>query len=371
MSYDFWLEVPKAKRRQKKKDGLSPEKIDRPQRARQILQSFEPDIEFRTTSKGFVASSADLGNVIVEAYRIRLAFSMSTQPFALYKAIHGLLRRFQSEDYAAVDPQVDRDIQYREPFYEFMLQYRHQFNCTDDEFVIWARGETPQAWIDRVEALKEGRQIAATHMPRGDILEWEQLRDLTDDELWTHLLDVMARNNAAIEKSGLQAYIQICSDRAMAYGLSASRRLDGLNYPIYVDGEDWMQGSLLDYEKSILGQLQYRRYPAAVFDQPQRLTIHFMNDGFSLVFQDGLHALRKQINQLLATGKLGKWGGGRTNTETEEYFYGSDVDAMHSALAPLLKAAVDLGAHTLVKRYGDTGAREEQVPLSVAHSYGQ
>ncbi|MEO8671866.1 MAG: hypothetical protein ABI411_11165, partial [Tahibacter sp.] len=246
MSYDFTLRIPAAQRKRNRKGGLHPEQLQRLQRAREILLAAEPGITIDDDETMFTAHSAELGDVYVAADRISLGMTLGAEPRAIYTAIHGLMKRFHDEGYEAVDPQMSEALVYAESFVEFMRQYRAHFNCLDDEFEQWCRGETPPAWAERRTERDRNDALAARAMPREWPLMWDEQNALSDDALWKHLHDVIRRNDTAIAEYGLAAYMQTLSSEQQQEMPSAGRRIDGSWYPSSF--VPWYEGSLLHYE---------------------------------------------------------------------------------------------------------------------------
>ena len=366
MSYDFWLELPKAQHGPKRKGGLSAEQSLRLQRAREILLAHEPAVTFDDDETMFTANSAELGDVFVEPNRITLAFSLGADAFRIYSAIHGLMQRFHDEGYVAVDPQLGADVLHAESFPEFMRQYRSQFKGEDAEFAIWCTGRTPQAWIDREAAEQRGAACAADVLPRGFLLSWQEYRALPDAELWAHVKMVSERNDAAIAAHDLTAYMQAISERARSIYVHSSRRLNGQHYPIGSE-TPWWNGSLLHYEAIILGELRSRGFHAAAFDQPQELRVAFQAYGAGGYLQEReapRTSLADRMRQLLKAAGLSESGECFGSEGRWEYsFFGSDADAMYAAVSTLLEGQAATGLFAVTRRYGDLGAREVEVQI--------
>lgn len=363
MSYDFFLRIPGAPKR-KRKGGPSEEQLRRLARARELLLAAEPTMEFDEDEGMFTARSGELGEVFVEYDRISLGPTMASSPRSLYGALHGLMQRFDGEGYEAFDPQHGCVMTYHADFAIFMRQYRSDFDCDDDEFAQWCRGETPPAWIERAEASERGARLAAEALRGEHVHTWQQLRDMADDALWRHLLDITARNDEAIRTHGLEAYLRDCSNFARRISIHASRRLDGSYYPNEVVVE-WMNRSMLNYEAQVLGQLRSRRYPGCAFDRPQWMDLVFAlteTNRFDRSHTQALSDLGKRLQAHMHAACRSAVGDGIFINVTTHHrsFHGDDVDAMFAAIVPLLPEARALGLVRVVRRYGEIGSREEE-----------
>lgn len=366
MSYDFSLRLPAALRKRKGKLGPHPEQVLRLQRAREIFLAFEPDVAIDDDNGMFTVFSAELGDVFVSYDRIALSLSMGADARVVYAAIHGLMKRFRGEGYEASDPQIGGAIVYHQSFADFMAQYRRQFRCNDEEFAQWCSGVEPPAWAQQRALRERGDALAATALPQCDWdLSWQQRKDLADDALWPHLLDVVRRNDAAISTHGLGEYLQLLSMKASIDARYGSRRLDGSYYPNSVD-VNWFQGSLLHYEAIILGELKQRGYAAAVRDQPQRVSLVFDLAADQPISQAHMDAARAAVlpaySELLQAGLIEHSvdGAGQGNAHIY-HFHGDDADAIHAALTQSFAEPSRYQPARIAKRYGELGAREVEL----------
>ncbi|MCP5473961.1 MAG: hypothetical protein H7A19_03880 [Rhodanobacteraceae bacterium] len=366
MSYDFSLRIPADLRKRGRKGEPHPDQLRRIARAREILQAFEPEIRFDDDDGMFTAFSAELGDVYVSYDRIGLAMSMGADVRTVYAAIHGLLKRFHTEGYEAVDPQIGGAISYRESFADFMRQYREHFRCPDEEFEQWCRGEDPPAWAEQGALRERGEAQASTAFPRCEWeLGWQQLRTHSDDALWAHLQDVTRRVDEQISAFGLADYLKLLSVEAQSD--QAVRRVDGSYYPESM-ATTWFQGSLFHYEQMVLQELKQRGHAALLRDRPQHLTLVFDLDAGHPISNEHADAVRTTMIDVIARLK----GAGLVRSGTTigqgncwSYFmYGDDVDAIHEALVEIFANPTLYQPTAVAKRYGEPGSREVELAFA-------
>ncbi len=369
MSYDFRLCVPAAQRKRKRASGPHPEQLQRLERAREILRTHEPDIAFEEADGMFTALSAELGDVYVHYDRIVMSMSMGTEPRRLYRAIHALMKRFEGEGYEADDPQVRESPVFHEDFATFMRQYREHFSGTDEEFVLWCRGETPPAWAAREAARERGNAVAPQAFPRGWGLSWEETKALSDDALFAHLQDVIRANDAAIEAHGLADYMQALSLDQKAEFPLGPRRLDGSYYPNSMS-VPWFQGTMLHYEAYTLGELCNRGYAGVIRTRPQRVRVIFLpkpGTEFTNADYDDMKVTMGPVYPALEAAGLiqhGVSGYGEGLSRMEYEFNGDDADAIAAAIRAAIPDGAPATPARIARRYGEHGAREVEAAFS-------
>lgn len=270
MSYDFRLTLPRPRGTRGPKNKVT-SGADRIAAAAEILRRHEPEIAIVGDEDGFVAHSPELGEVHVDVRAIRLGLSMGSEPRAVYTAIHGLMGRFDGAGYAAEDPQLRRGtVEYHPEFATFMAQYREHFDCSEAEFLRWCHGETPPEWAER-DARRIAGEAGAAQLPRDGRIPYPEQRAMEADALWSHLQEVVARNDAAIEALGLAPYLDDLAT-AQAARFEGYRRPPGRWYESLM-ASPWYQGSSLHYEALVLGLLRQRGHPLAMAGCPQRYSL--------------------------------------------------------------------------------------------------
>ncbi|MGE4071790.1 MAG: hypothetical protein AB7E72_11495 [Lysobacterales bacterium] len=368
MSYDFSLRIPAALRKRGRKGEPHPDQLRRLQRAREILLAFEPDIRFDDDDGMFTAFSSELGDVHVSFDRIGLAMSMGAEVRAVYSAIHGLLKRFHSEGYEAVDPQISGAIVYRESFADFMRQYREHFRCPDAEFEQWCSGEDPPAWAEQGALRERGEAQAPKAFPRCEWeLGWQQLRTHSDEALWAHLQDVTRRVDEQVAAFGLAEYLKLLSVEAQSD--QAVRRVDGSYYPGSM-ATSWFQGSLFHYEQMVLQELKQRGHAALLRDRPQQLTLVFDLGAGCPISNEHADAVRTTmigvISRLKGSGLVRSGTTIGQENRWSYFMYGDDVDAIHEALVEIFADPALCQPTALAKRYGEPGSREVELAFDGA-----
>ncbi len=353
MSYDFRLKLPRTRAGRSGAAAVP----DRVAAAADVLRRHEPEVVIDGDEDGFVARSAELGEVHVDARTIRLGLSMGSEPRAVYAAIHGLLRRFDGAGYEAEDPQLMRGrVDYDPDFATFMAQYREHFDCSEAEFRQWCRGETPPEWAARDARRADGEQRAARLPNDGRIPHAEQ-RAMDNDALWAHLLDVVARNDGAIAALGIGPYLDDLAT-AQAARFEGYQRPPGRWFESLMNAP-WYQGSSLHYEALVLNLLWQRNHPPAMAGCPQRYTLSTpaAPSGTSSDWQ----ALINSITPLLRDQGLIHRPpmASRIGDEVCVMFDGIDAAAIHRVAWPL---AVAFPRRILARlRFGIDGATEDLV----------
>jgi hypothetical protein len=372
MSYDFWLELPADLREKKRRGGaLTEAQARRLKRARELLEAAEPGLRIDDDETMLTAYSAEIGDVYVERERVSLAMSLGSAPEQVYRAIHGLMKRFDGEGYVAVDAQRDTPVVFAASFPEFMRQYRDDFRCSDDEFALWCSGIEPPSWIRRREARERGGRIAADVLQRGATWSWQQVRDASDEALRQHYDEIVAQVDALVAGHGLGEYLQALSDDVHSISFLWPRRMDGTYYPIS-EFAPWFHSSVLHYESTLLGEMRSRQLPGSAHATPQRLVVVFefpADDAYGESRkQQRIDLIARMASRLRDAGAL-LGHDGHIRVEAAEYnFHGDDVDALHAGLRPLLGEATAIAAVHIRKRYGDQGSRE--ITLSWAEAAG-
>ncbi len=339
MSYDFKLKFPRTKTRRGAKSTPA-QTIDYVARAAEILRQHEPDIVIKSDDGRFTAFSAELGEVHVTERDIALGMSLGSDPRAVYGAIHGLMRRFDGEGYETVDPQLMRGtVEYSPDFPTFMRQYREHFKCPTAEFEQWCRGETPPEWAAR-DARREDGQRRAKELPRGNPLTYEQQREMNPDALWAHFLEIVARNDAAIEAMNLRGYFDDLETlhQAKHEGYRPMPSPSGRHYDS-MWFEEWFQTSLLRYEQGTLAMLWQRGQSNAMAYYLRRYTLRFPDapEDKHEPWRDLIVALIPLLRDegLIASEPMGV----RVGNELQTSFDGPDIDAIHCLVWPRVVAS--------------------------------
>ncbi len=355
MSYDVFMEIPKALRSRPKRGEYPPDALERLDQIVAALRRIDPQIELARDDALVEGRSGVLGDVVADPNRVSLRYTSAFGYHGMLQAMQRALGELEPLGFEGQDPQVGGRIRHFAERAPFLRQFRSQILCPDDEFEAWLEGREPAAWRHWRE-LKETagtRYVPASFPPLPDMPDWQTLRDMDAEALDRLLKRLIAHNDRRIEELELSEFLQ---QARLRDGVS-ERRGNGDWLPV----TDWFTpGTSLGQEHEVMRRLIDRRWPAVIFDQPQQVTIEVDANASddSAACSARTEAMRSELWQaaraLPGCGTLrGVWQDfvDRTEIECEA------PDTMLAGLAPILERYRDLPIR-IIRRYGWLGARE-------------
>lgn len=365
MSYDVFIELPKAQRSKPRRGEYPPAALALLEQTVAALRRIDPDIEIERDDALVEGRSGILGTLIADPNRVSLRYTSAFGYHAVLMAMQRALAELEPLGFEGYDPQVGAVIRHFPARADFLRQFRSQILCTDDEFEEWIEGREPDSWR-RWRELEEGpgsRFVPASFPPLPDFPDWQVIRDMPPEALDALLRRLIALNDARIRQLDLVDYLQ----QALLRDRLRERRGNGDWLPFRI----WPTNhTSLGQEREILGALIARGWPAVIFDQPQQLAIEVdaKRRADPQACSERTDLMRRELWDAVSglpepRHCSGSWSGFVSRLEIEC----EAPNTALQALLPILRRYSDLPIRIL-RRYGWHGAREVESLLSTSGS---
>lgn len=126
MSYDVFIELPKALRKKPKRGEYPPEALARLEQIVASLQRIDPEIVIERDDALVEGSSQVLGQVVADPNRISLRYSSAFGYHGMLQAMQRALGELEPLGFEGHDPQIGARIHYFAERAAFMRQFRSQ-----------------------------------------------------------------------------------------------------------------------------------------------------------------------------------------------------------------------------------------------------